>query len=122
MYDIKRDNLCITICSVEDVNRPLCVIPRLEYLEDQYLSFSVRNKPAIQRIKMWVLDLKYVDRNSWANYNAMYSIAINEKERDTAFLMTETSLNSLIQQRIAKNKALRPVADELEADSDIEYI
>ena len=68
---MKRGNLCITMCSIEDINRPLCVIPRLEYLKIQYLP----NLDRIKGIKMWALDLKYVDRNSWENYHSMYSVA-----------------------------------------------
>ena len=122
MYDIKHQKLCITICSIEDVNRPLCVIPRLEFLQDQYLYPSLRNLPTIKLIKMWAIDLKYIDRNSWTNYNAMYSIAANENEKETTFLMTETSLEALTQQRITRNRASRPIVDELQDNSDTEDI
>ena len=71
---------------------------------------------------MWALDLKYVDRNSWMNYNSMYSVAVAEHENATKFLMTETSMTHLTRRRIAKNMALGTHHDELDGDSEIEYL
>ena len=66
-YDITRNKLPITICRIEDVNRPLCVIPRMEFLKDQYLTPSYTNIPKLIEIKMWAINLKYVDRSSWTS-------------------------------------------------------
>ena len=110
-YDIKRQKLPITICRIEDVNRPLCVIPRMEFLQDQYLTTSYTNIPKLMALKMLALNLKYVDRNSWTNYNAIYTIARAENENNSKFLMHERNLHTIMQQGIASNKAVDEISD-----------
>ena len=121
-YDITRNKLPITICRIEDVNRPLCVIPRMEFLKDQYLPPTYTNITILNEIKMWAINLKYVDRNSWTNYNAEYSIARTANENNSAFLMHESSLHTIMQQRIATNKRADEISDQPNEDSDVEYI
>ena len=97
---------------IEDVNRPLCVIPRMEFLIDQYLAPSYTNIPILNEIKIWAINLKYVDRNSWTNYNAEYSIARTANENNSAFLMHESTLHTIMQQRIATNKTVDEINDQ----------
>ena len=68
---------------------------------------------------MWALDLKYVDRNSWTNYNSMYSVAATEHENTTKFLMTETSMIALTRRRILMNRALGTQFDDLQDGDEI---
>ncbi len=72
---------------------------------------------------MWAINLKYVDRNSWTNYNAMYSIAQEETENSSKFLMHENTLRALMQQRIANNRKARVEAnlDGASSDEDDSY-
>ena len=56
-YDIERRKLPFTICRIEDVNRPLCVIPRNEFLQSQYLNPIYANIAILVQIKMWALNL-----------------------------------------------------------------
>ena len=65
---------------------------------------------------------KYVDRNSWTNYNALYSIAGAEAENNSNFLMHESTLRALMRQRIATNKAVDEISDQTYDLSDVEYI
>ena len=53
----------VPLYRIEDVNRPLCVIPRKEFLQNQYLDPTYANIAALAQIKMWALNLKYVDLN-----------------------------------------------------------
>ena len=119
-YDITHQKLCITICRIEDVNRPLCIVPRMEHLQDQYLAPSLQaNLLILQQIKMWAINLKYVDRSSWTNYNAMYSIAQEENENSSKFLMHENTLRALMRPRIAHNREIVDTNNNLDdASSD----
>ena len=121
-YDIERRKLPITICRIEDVNRPLCVIPRNEFLQSQYLNPTYANIATLAQIKMWAINLKYVDRNSWTNYNALYSIAGATTENNSKFLMHESTLRILMQQRIETNKAVDAISDQTDDLSNVEYI
>ena len=73
-------------------------------------------------MKMWTLNLRYVDRNSWTNYNAIYTIAAAENENNSKFLMRDSTLRSLIRQRIALNKKVDEINDQSDELSDVEYI
>ena len=78
----------------------------MEFVKDQYLSPSYTNIQKLNAIKMWAINLKYVDRNSWTNYNAEYSIARTVNENNSAFLMHESTLHTIMQQRISSNKTV----------------
>ena len=94
----------------------------MKFLKDQYLTPSYTNIPKLNEIKMWAINLKYVDRNSWTNYNAVYSIARTVLENNSAFLMHESTLHTIIQQRIATNKTVDEINDQTNEDSDVKYI
>jgi hypothetical protein len=94
----------------------------MEFLKDQYLTPSYTNIQKLNEIKMWAINLKYVDRSSWTNYNAVYSIARTVHENNSAFLMHESTLHILMQQRIATNKTVDEINDQTNEDSDVEYI
>ena len=49
----------------------------------------------------------------------MYSVATVENENATKFLMTERSLHTITQHRIARNRALGELNDENHIDSEI---
>jgi len=95
----------------------------MEFLKDQYLTPSYyTNISILKEIKMWAINLKYVDRNSWTNYNAVYSIASTVNGNNSAFLMHESTLHILMQQRIATNKTVDEINDQTNEESDVEYI
>ena len=56
------------------------------------------------------------------NYNAIYSIAGTENENNLTFLMHESTLRTLIQQRISTNKSIDEINDQTDECSDVEYI
>ena len=91
----------------------------MEYLQDQYLAPTQANLPILLQVKMWAINLKYVDRSSWTNYNTIYSIAQEENENSSKFLMHENTLRALMQLRIAHNREIVDTNDNLDdASSD----
>ena len=56
------------------------------------------------------------------NYNAIYSIAGTENENNLTFLMHESTLRTLIHQRISTNKSIDEINDQTDEFSDAEYI
>ncbi len=63
-----------------------------------------------------------MDSNSWANYNAIYSIAGTENESNLTFLINESTLRTLMHQRISTNKSIDEINDQTDEFSDVEYI
>jgi hypothetical protein len=62
--------------------------PEIFVLLNQYLNPTYANIAILSQMKMWALNLRNVDRNSWTNYNAIYSIAGAENENAHSTLRT----------------------------------
>ena len=127
-YKVYRNNLSISICSIDSINIPLCVIPRMDFLKTQYLKLTKQNMSQIQKIKMWSFNLQYVDRNSWLDFTDIYRSnkdannpdkefitkkrsasdsnidSITSNNSNNFFLLNKSDLEILLLQRLTKNQ------------------
>ena len=107
----KPDCLDITVSDMTSINRPCCVIPKIECANDNFSADNAKRK----KMLFWLLTLQNVDRNSWKKISS----GINSLNNTGEFIIPSEIIASSERQRDrSTNSFHEDVSDNETLNSD----